>query len=93
MEKYQLYTSIALILFTFMPIAYLGGNLFTSHGRGEFLDRPLLTLYAIVAPLYFYTFWFKPEILQDFFHMNVLAQIIVYFVLCFAVILKTEPPE
>jgi hypothetical protein len=93
MEKYQLYITIALLLFTLMPIMYLGARIATKVGRGEFVERPLLAIYALIAPLYFYCFWFAPEILHDYFHMPVFWQVAVYAVLCFAVILKTDPPE
>ncbi len=93
MEKYKLYITIGLILITILPIMYVGARIFSKDGRGEFIDRPLLFIYTLIAPLYFYAFWARPDILEDYLDLQALGQIIVYCVLCFAVILKTEPPE
>lgn len=93
MEKYQLYISIGLVIITILPIMYLGARIFSSTHRAEFIERPLLTIYALIFPLYVYSFWFRPDILHDYFKIGTLGQIIGYCVLCFAVILKTEPPE
>jgi hypothetical protein len=92
-EKYELYITISLCLITLIPLLYLLGHIFTSHGRGEIMSRPLLFIYFLFAPVYIYLFWFEHHILYDYLSLGPVGRIVVYSLTCFAVILKTDPPE
>lgn len=81
------------VIVTIIPVLSLIGHIFTSEGRRNFKENPMIVLYFMIMIPYFYFYWFDKEIIKTFLGFNELWQFAMYIVLCLGIIIEKKIPQ
>jgi hypothetical protein len=94
MGTFSYYAIYSVIIFaSLFPVISFFGSIFTVDGRRSIASNKWIILYYLIFFPFAYLFWVDRGVIIQYSHIGDLWVKILYIVLCFAPILKTDAVE